>query len=342
VDDRKTKPQARWRGLVTGLRLALVAGSVWALRREFAGMTPAALLRRLGSYGPSHLSLGIAAVIASFVLLGGIELLALRSRDIRSAGVTGRTAFATAFVAHAFSQSIGIALLTGTAVRLRSYRRYGLGTADVAQVSAGVTLTVTLGLLAVGGWALLTQPLPLVVAGHAFAVRPVGAVLCLTVLAWLAWCIAGRNVRQGAGRWHLPRPTPPVGLAQVGLASADWLITGVVLFVFIPPSIGLGVVAFLQLCIIAQLVGVLSHVPAGAGVFEVALLALVTTARPDADRAGLLAAIVMYRAVYYILPLVGAMLLSAGSEWWQRRRGISLGGAPSLATVTHGVAAHGD
>ena len=340
--DRKAKPQARWRGLVTGLRLALVAGSVWALRREFSGTSPAALLRRFGSYGSSHLALALAAVIASFLLLGAIELLALRTQPGASSGVNARTAFATAFVAHAFSQAIGVALLTGTAVRLRSYERSGMTGTDVAQVSAAVTLTITLGLLAASGWALLTRSLPIVVAGHSLAVRPIGALLCLTVLAWLAWSVVGRGVRPGTGRWRIPRPAPLTALAQIALSATDWLVTAVVLLVFIPPSVGLGVIAFLQLCIIAQLVGVLSHVPAGAGVFEVALLALITTARPDADRAGVLAALVMYRAVYYLLPLVAAMILAGGSEWWKRRRKTSLRGVPALTTGTPGLAAHGD
>ena len=311
---------SRWRGLLIVVRLALVAASVWALSREFAGLTPAALVRELAGYGWSHALLGLAAVAASFLLLGAMEILALRTHGGGTQRVTARTAIGTAFVSHAVSQSAGIALLTGTAVRLRSYQRLGLQPTAVAQVSAAVTLTVTLGLLAAGGWALLGHPAPLTLAGHSIPLAPAGTLLCLTVAAYLAWSVFGRGRAAPGRRWGIPRPRPAIAFAQVALATVDWLTTGAVLFVFIPPELGFGLVAFLQLYLIAQLIGVLSHVPAGAGVFEVALLALLVAARPGADRAGILAAIVMYRALYYILPLAAAMVLAGGYEWRRRRR----------------------
>ena len=233
---------------------------------------------------------------------------------VAGARVPGRSAFGTACVAHALSQSVGFAVLTGTAVRVRAYGRRHVGATDVARVSAAVTVTLTLGLLSAAAWALFGTSIPIVVRGHSLGVRPLGLLLGVVVAAYLAWSVVGRGQPGSRNRWRIARPTPRVAVAQIALSTADWLVTGSVLYAFMTVPVGLGVWSFLPIYVIAQTIGVVSHVPAGAGVFEVALLSLVMTANPGADRATLLAAIIMYRAVYYVLPLCSAILVAGVSE----------------------------
>lgn len=109
------------------LRVALLAAAFLVLRRELSGLGLDDLIANVRSYGLRHLILGLAFTVASFLTLGFLELLALRYVGKRAERIIPqRTAFATAFVAHAYSQSVGLAILTGTAVRIRSYSRYGL------------------------------------------------------------------------------------------------------------------------------------------------------------------------------------------------------------------------
>ena len=303
-----------WQRAMIALRVALFAGGLWALHRELGGLTPAALLHRLGQYGWKHVTLGLAGVVVSFLLLGGIELLALRTSGGSAARVPSRAALGTAFVAHAVSQSVGVALLTGTAVRLRTYARRGLGRAQVAQVSAAITLTVTLGLFSAASWAFLGESAPIEIAGHVLAVRLIGVLSGLTVAGYVAWSLAGRGAALSSRRWRIARPTPLVASAQVALSTADWLATAAVLYAFMPSGLGLGIWGFLRIYMIAQTAGMLSHVPAGAGVFELVLIGLLMTASPGADRTALLAAIVMYRATYYLVPLVVALVVAGAAE----------------------------
>ena len=322
--------------LMAVVRVGLLVASIWALRREFAGLPPAAIVHRLGQYGWPHLALGIAGVVASFLLLGAIEVLALRTSGMVARRVSHRAAVGTAFVAHALSQSVGVALLTGTAVRLRSYARRGLSATQVAQVSAAVTVTVTLGLVTAATWALLARSAPVAVGSHTFAMRPVGLLSGLTVAAYLAWSFAGKRGPAAPRRWTIPRPAPLTAVTQILLSTADWLVTGAVLYAFIQPELGLGFWTYLQIFIVAQLLAVLSHVPAGAGVFEVVLLALLLATNPAADRAMLLAAVVMYRVIYYLLPLAVAMLMAGVAEvrrmrnrFLERRLAVTLRPAPT-------------
>jgi len=306
---------SRCRWCAVTFRGALLVAACWALRRELAGIRPADLVARLAAYGLPHVALGLACTAASFLVLGAIEVAALRqAAGESSTDVPRRAAMTTAFVANAFSQSIGLALLTGAAVRLRAYVRHGLDAAAVARVTGVVTLTTTLGLVAAGAAALLASTAPLHVQGVALAVRPAGAVLALLVLAYLTWSLVGRGEALGRGRWSLPRPSATLAAAQVGLSALDWLLTGTVLFAFVPAALGVGYWALLRAYMIAQTVGMTSHVPAGAGVLELVMLALLAGAAPAAARAAVVASLVMFRVVYYVMPLVVAVVVAGAAE----------------------------
>jgi phosphatidylglycerol lysyltransferase len=305
------------------LRLGLLALAAWALRRELGGVHADELTRQIGSYGWRHAALAVAGTAASFAVLGLIESLALRAvvPDIR---VRRRTASVTAFVAHAFSQSIGVALLTGSAVRLRAYRRDRLDAAAVARTSAFVTLSITLGLLACGGAALFAGGPALRLASVTLPTRPVAALLLLVVAAYLAWSMTASRERVGHGRWQLRRPSGRTAVAQLLLSSADWLLTAMVLYAVLPDAAGLGFTELLRAYLVAQTVGMASHVPGGAGVFEAVMLTLGTNGSAT-QRAAVVAALVSFRIVYYLLPLVGALIAAAIAELrprGTRRQGI--------------------
>jgi uncharacterized membrane protein YbhN (UPF0104 family) len=74
---------------------------------------------------------------------------------------------------------------------------------------------------------------------------------------------------------------------------------------------------FIGLFVIAQTTGVFSQVPGGIGVFEsVFLLAL-----PDSiDKANIFGALLAYRIIYYVLPLIGVGSLFFIYERWLRSR----------------------
>jgi uncharacterized membrane protein YbhN (UPF0104 family) len=248
--------------------------------------------------------------------------------------VSPRTAVVTAFVTNAFSQSVGLALFTGAAVRLRAYSRQAIDAMAAARISAFVTLTVTLGLLATGAGALLASSAPLQLAHSTISVRPAGVVLALVVMAYVAWSVLGRRVSVGRGRWRIDRPSPRLASGQIALSAVDWLLTGTVLYAFVPPSAGVGYAELLRAYLVGQTVGMASHIPGGVGVFEVVVLALVATGSAQAH-AAFVASLVMFRVVYYLLPLIAAALVAviaellAGSGRRETRSWLEPGAVPS-------------
>jgi phosphatidylglycerol lysyltransferase len=226
----------------------------------------------------------------------------------------------TAFVANAFSQAVGLALLTGSAVRLRAYARRGVDAAAVARISTFVTVTITLGLAACSAIALLASREPLRITQAALPVRVVGASLALVVIAYVAWGSLTRHDHVSGKRWPFRRPGAKVALGQLALSSLDWVVTGTVLFAVLPPAAGLHHGAMLRTYLVAQTVGMASHVPGGAGVFEAVVLTLATTGVPS-QRAALITALVMFRVVYYLIPLLSALVVGGVAELLPHRRG---------------------
>jgi uncharacterized membrane protein YbhN (UPF0104 family) len=98
-----------------------------------------------------------------------------------------------------------------------------------------------------------------------------------------------------------------VGVIDVGLVSS-------ILYLLLPESAGIGSLPFLAVYLASVLAGVLSHVPAGLGVLESMLLLLL----PDVPPEQLLAAVLMYRVFYEIIPAIGALLLWGAYEGFAR------------------------
>jgi uncharacterized membrane protein YbhN (UPF0104 family) len=299
------------------LRLALLTLATWALWHELSGVQLGELLRQFGAYGWRHAFLALAGTGVSFATLGVIESLAVAHAD--TARMPRRTVMTTAFVANAFSQSVGLALLTGSAVRLRAYARRGVDAAAVARISTFVTVTITLGLLACGAVALLASRQPLRIASTVLPVRMVGASLALVVIAYVIWSTVTRPDHEPGKWWPLQRPTARVALAQLALSSLDWVVTGTVLFAVLPPAAGLHHGALLRTYLVAQTVAMASHVPGGAGVFEAVALTLAATGVPS-QRAALITALVMFRVVYYLVPLLSALVVGGVAELLPHRR----------------------
>jgi len=88
-----------------------------------------------------------------------------------------------------------------------------------------------------------------------------------------------------------------------------------VLYVLLPTGTDIEFLSFAAVYVIAIVVGLLSSVPAGLGVFESMLLLMLREVPPDA----LLGSVLVYRLVYELMPLAGGVVLFIGWEGWLRR-----------------------
>jgi phosphatidylglycerol lysyltransferase len=296
------------------LRVAVLIIAGLVLRHQLAGLHRAQLTAAFRRYDVSQIAVALVCTAASFATLGLVELLALRYAESGAAHhIPRRAALATAFVAHAFSQSIGFGLLTGGAVRLRAYARYDVNAATVARASVFVSATTLLGLCSLGSIALLTTPGLSSLGWTRTGATWLGAAMAALVIAYFSWCALGRRA-PSVSRWQITPPSPTIAALQMLLATADWLVAGMVLFSLLPHGTSTPFTVFLGAYLVAHAAGIASHVPAGAGVFEVAVLALLAPGAANLEHAGLIASLLAYRVLYYLLPLCAAAALATMSE----------------------------
>lgn len=296
---------ARRRLLLRLLTLA-VLGVVAVLLLRLARQTDwAAVAAALRGYGAGTLATALALVAASYTLYCGYELLARRQVGHR---VGTRRTVCIALVSYAFSLNFG-ALVGGGGMRLRLYRGAGLAGGPIARVALYAVTTNWIGYCLLAGMVLASARLPLPggVAPEA-AWRILGAAMLL-VAAYLFACARwpGRPLRvRGHG---LPLPTLRIAGWQLLLSTLNWALIGALMFVLLPD--GVAYPRVLAVVLLAAVAGALLHTPAGLGAWESAfLLAL----GGELGRPAIIAALLAWRGLYYVLPLAIALVLYATLE----------------------------
>ncbi|RRN54540.1 UPF0104 family protein [Pseudoxanthomonas sp. SGNA-20] len=297
---------ARRRLLLRLLTLA-VLGVVAVLLLRLARQTDwAAVAAALRGYGAGTLATALALVAASYALYCGYELLARRQVGHR---VGTRRTVCIALVSYAFSLNFG-ALVGGGGMRLRLYRGAGLAGGPIARVALYAVTTNWIGYCLLAGMVLASARLPLPggVAPEA-AWRILGAAMLLLVAAYLFACARwpGRPLRvRGHG---LPLPTLRIAGWQLLLSTLNWALIGALMFVLLPD--GVAYPRVLAVVLLAAVAGALLHTPAGLGAWESAfLLAL----GGELGRPAIIAALLAWRGLYYVLPLAIALVLYATLE----------------------------
>jgi uncharacterized membrane protein YbhN (UPF0104 family) len=216
------------------------------------------------------------------------------------------------FVALSIGHNIGFAALSSGAIRYRFYARWGLTTEQIAKLILFCALTVALGLTVLGGVALLLQP---GLAGEVTRLdRPLILALgtaCLA-LAIIYLALAG-CVRRGLRfrRWSLEMPPLRLAIGQVIIGPLNFACVAACLH----QALAVSDVAYLGVAaayVIANVTALITHVPGGLGVIEGVIAFLL-------PRGDIIGALVVFRFVYFLVPLGIGSLLLAGIELARRR-----------------------
>jgi phosphatidylglycerol lysyltransferase len=211
------------------------------------------------------------------------------------------------FISYAFSNVLGMSLLISGSIRYRYYIQAGLSNSEIARVVLYCTGSFWLGLCALTGVTLLLVPLPPELPLASLRI-PMAILLTLVPLTW----VFGSKLRRRPvhiWRWDFSLPAPRSALRQVLVGAVDWWLAASVLYVLMPDDANSGFGHFLAVFVLAQMAGLISHVPGGLGVFEAVMLAGFGAAGNEGLEAPILGALAAYRVVYYLLPLCAATLM---------------------------------
>ena len=301
------------RALPALVALAVFIAALEILRHELATTSWAAVALDLQSTSSPQLAAALLLTVLNYAVLTTYDLLAFASIGRRLA--PWRIGVAS-FLAYAVANNVGFAMLSGASIRYRFYSRWGLGAEELSQIILSYSITFWLGLLALGGLSLAMGPLSGTHTWAAALAAPAGWLLfSLSVLF-----VVSAGVRKTPVRlWRMEFRLPPlrIALAQWVASSADWLLAASVFYVLLPEHAA-PFAAVVGAFLAAQLLGLLSHLPGGAGVFEGLIVVLL---RPYLASAELIGPLLLYRAVYYLLPFAVAVTALILDETLQRRAG---------------------
>ncbi len=292
------------------LILFLVALAV--LRVELRAVSWHEITRDILATPPPRLTLAILLTALNYLVLTGYDLIAFQ---YIGKALPRRRIAAAAFLAYAVANNVGVAMLSGASVRYRFYSRWGVTAEELSRIVFSYSVTFWLGLFALGGFAFVVSPLagdPALPGRGVLVVA--GCLLMAAVVGYLA-ATATRTEPLRIRRFVLPLPRPAIAAWQLIVSSADWALAGAVLYVLLPSG-HLSFFAFLGTFLVAILLGMVSHVPGGVGVFEGLMVLLLKNSIPSGE---LLPALVVFRVVYYLLPFAVALLGLVGDEIYQRR-----------------------
>lgn len=292
--------QGWWPRVKRGLTWAFLALVVVLLVRQGRDIPWGQVLASMRRTTGANLAWAAGLAATSHLLYSGFDLFGCRM--VRHRLPVSRV-MAVTFVSYVFNLNFG-SLVGGFAIRYRLYARLGLATPTITAIVVSSMLTNWLGFLLVGGTVMLWRP-PVLPSDWALAGGPlrwIGAGMLALALAWLLACsFARRRTWRVRGR-DVELPGAGMAALQLMVASANWLLMAGVVYTLFAERIAFADV--LSALLIAGVAGVLTHVPAGLGVTEAVFVALLGSRLQPSD---LLGALLLYRAIYFLVPLALAL-----------------------------------
>ena len=279
-----------------------------ALRGLMREVSYAEVVQQIATQPASDLALAGLATALSYLVLTGYDFSALK---YAGAQVRRTTVLLTSFIAYALGNTVGLGVLTGGAVRMRLYTAAGVDAGRVAQAAAFNAGAFVIGMTAFGAAGLLwgAPDVAELVRVPSWLLRAIAVLLLIGIAALIATAARRREVRI-LKRWRVRLPPPDLAIRQLLISALDLSASAAALWFLLPSNI-VSLPAFFAWYAMAVALGLLSHVPGGLGVFEaVILLACGGRAPPEQ----IIGALVLYRIVYYLLPLMAAAILLAAYE----------------------------
>jgi glycosyltransferase 2 family protein len=297
--------------------LAAVAFSAWLLYHELHGISLTDILNSLHAISPLNWGLAALATLAAYAALAAYDGLALR--HLRKKISWGFIA-AASFTAYAIGHNIGASVFSGAVVRYRAYSAKGLNAAEVGVLVAFCSFTFALGAILLSGVVLLIEPSMV----HRFFEDmplwiPIASGIFMLVL--VALYILGSRLRFKSIRYRnfkLQYPRMPVALRQLAVAPLELLGAAAIIYFALPEAGNPGFLLVLGIFLASFSAALISHAPGGLGVLEVVFL----LGLPDMKPADVIAALLVFRLFYLLIPLALSLVivLIFERDQWTRRR----------------------
>src|SRR5689334_9746643 len=284
------------------ISVAVIGIACYVLYHMLRGIDVNEVIEAIKSTEPRQIAMAALFVAAGYFTLTFYDLFAVRA--IGHSQVPYRINALAAFTSYSIGHNVGASVFTGGAVRYRIYSAWGLNAIDVAKICFLAGLTFWLGNAAVLGLGISYHP------EAASAVdqlppwfnRMVAIGIILGLVAYVAW-VWSQPRTVGRGPWSVVLPGGPLTLLQIVIGIVDLGFCALAMYMLVPEEPNINFITLAVIFVTATLLGFASHAPGGLGVFDAAML----VALWQFDREELLAGLLIFRLLYYLVPFMLAL-----------------------------------
>ncbi len=288
--------------------IGIAALAIFVLVRTLSHINLTDLRNAIAATSNEQIFAAAGLTCLSFLALtgyDGVALLQLRQK------VPYPTTALASFTSYAICFTLGFPLITAGTVRYWIYSQAGLSAAKIASLTVIAGVTYWLGMALVIAVTLLARSAAISDIDHfdphINALIGLGALGAL--IAYLVWVSLGHRKTRIQG-FKLELPGFKLTLGQIALGVIDLCSAAGVLYVLLPPPRALDFVSFAAVYVFGCALGIASYAPGGIGVFEATMLKAV----PVPSQAVLLASLLLFRIIYYLVPFVLALALLGAHE----------------------------
>jgi uncharacterized membrane protein YbhN (UPF0104 family) len=287
------------RGLAWHLVAVLLLGAAaFILWREFHTLSLGQVVGAIHAWGWGTVLAALGLSALSFLLMGCVEWLGLRWAGAK---LPVRSALAGSFIASAIAHSLGANLIVSGAVRARYYARHGISLRQVAAATLFHGVSFGVGLSTLAGLSLVAARSHDIAAASRIAnpvADSVGTLLLAGVAGYVALCAILHRPLTAFGH-SMRLPSPRVAVAQMTIGAVDNAVAAAIIWTLLPRG-SIEYLTFVTGYAPSVVLGLISHVPGGVGVFEGSLSTLLKGLAP----ASLAAAFLGYRLFFFVIPLL--------------------------------------
>ena len=300
-----------WIKISIAVGLVIVAIAAAILYRLLQDIELARIVGALQEKSAASILVALGCVMAGYCTLTAYDFFALRA--IGKKDVPYRIAALASFTSYTIGHNLGATVFTAGVIRYRVYSSWKLSVLDIAKMAFITGLTFWLGNTFVLGVGMAYDPaaasavnqLPLL------ANRIIGFAGLAVIVGYLFWLLPRPRV-VGRSSWQVVLPSARLTFVQIGIGILDLACSGLAMYALLPAEPAIDFITLLVIFVTALLLGFLSHAPGSLGVIEAAML----LALPQFPKEGLLASLLIFRFIYFILPLCCAVLLLGARELW--------------------------
>ena len=292
-----------WHRVGVILSITIIAIAAVVLYRKLHNINVSKVLTAMTTVEYSDVAIAALFVAAGYFTLTFYDLFALRT--IGRKDVPYRVAALAGFTSYAVGHNVGASVFTGGAVRYRIYSAWGLDAVEVAKICFIAGLTFWLGNVTVLGFGFAYHPQA---ASHidqlpVWANRGLGMAALVVLAIYVAWVWRTPRVI-GRQNWEVRLPSGPSTLLQISIGIVDLSFCALAMYMLVPNEPSMQFIDVAVIFIAATLLGFASHSPGGLGVFDAAML----IALWEFDAEALLAGLLIFRLLYYIVPFALALV----------------------------------